>query len=81
MQAQRAIDRFLASPRLGEATRRSYRGDVEEFGRWLERRQTAVEAVDVRVLTEYVTDLGRARHPIKEVIIETCDEAFRGRVG
>ena len=61
MQAQRAIDRFLASPRLGEATRRSYRGDVEEFGRWLEQQQTAVEAVDVRVLTEYVTDLGRAR--------------------
>ena len=61
MQAQRAIERFLASPRLGEATRRSYRGDVEEFGRWLEQRQTSVEAVDVRVLTEYVTDLGRAR--------------------
>ena len=61
MQAQRAIERFLASPRLGEATRRSYRGDVEEFGRWLEQRQTTVEAVDVRVLTEYVTDLGRAR--------------------
>ena len=61
MQAQRAIERFLASPRLGEATRRSYRGDVEEFGRWLEQRKTAVEAVDVRVLTDYVTDLGRAR--------------------
>jgi len=61
VQAQRAIERFLASPRLGEATRRSYRGDVEEFGRWLEQRKTAVEAVDVRVLTDYVTDLGRAR--------------------
>jgi integrase/recombinase XerD len=61
MQAQRAIERFLASPGLGESTRRAYRGDVEEFGRWLEQRQTPVEAVDVRVLTEYVTDLGRAR--------------------
>ncbi|TML04311.1 MAG: hypothetical protein E6G36_06605 [Actinobacteria bacterium] len=61
MQARRAIERFLASPRLGEATRRAYRGDVEEFGRWLEQRQTTVEAVDVRVLMEYVTDLGRAR--------------------
>ena len=61
MRAQRAIERFLASPRLGEATRRAYRGDVEEFGRWLEQRQTTVEAVDVRVLMEYVTDLGRAR--------------------
>jgi len=61
VRAQRAIERFLASPRLGEATRRAYRGDVEEFGRWLEQRQTTVEAVDVRVLMEYVTDLGRAR--------------------
>ncbi len=61
MQTQRAIERFLASPGLGEATRRAYRGDVEEFGRWLEQRQTTVEAVDVRVLMEYVTDLGRAR--------------------
>ena len=61
MRAQRAIERFLASPRLGEATRRAYRGDVEEFGRWLEQRQTSVEAVDMRVLMDYVTDLGRAR--------------------
>ncbi len=61
MQAQRAIERFLASPGLGEATRRAYRGDVEEFGRWLEQRQTTVEAVDVRVLMDYITDLGRAR--------------------
>jgi integrase/recombinase XerD len=61
VQAQRAIERYLASPGLGEATRRAYRGDLEEFGRWLERRQTSVEAVDVRVLTEYVADLGRAR--------------------
>ena len=61
MQTQRAIERFLASPGLGEATRRAYRGDVEEFGRWLEQRQTTVEAVDLRVLMEYVTDLGRAR--------------------
>jgi len=61
VQTQRAIERFLASPGLGEATRRAYRGDVEEFGRWLEQRQTTVEAVDVRVLMEYVTDLGRAR--------------------
>jgi site-specific recombinase XerD len=59
--AQPAIERFLASPKLGEATRRAYRVDVEEFGRWLEARGTSVEAVDVRVLTEYVAELGRAR--------------------
>ena len=61
MQAQREIDRFLASPGLGEATRRAYRGDVEEFGRWLDVRKVELARVDVRVLTEYVSELGRAR--------------------
>ena len=61
MRARPAIERFLASPGLGEATRRAYRVDVEEFGRWLEQRGTSVEAVDVRVLMEYAAELGRAR--------------------
>ena len=61
MQAEREIERFLASPRLGEATRRSYRGDVEEFGRWLDDRNLRLADVDVRVLMDYVADLGRAR--------------------
>ena len=61
MRAQPAIERFLGTPRLGEATRRAYRVDVEEFGRWLDGRRLDVEQVDVRVLTDYVTDLGRAR--------------------
>jgi len=61
VHAQPEIERFLASPGLGEATRRSYRGDVEEFGRWLEDHGLRTADVDVRVLMEYVTDLGRAR--------------------
>jgi site-specific recombinase XerD len=61
VRAQREIDRFLASPRLGEGTRRSYRADVEEFGRWLDDRNLNVGDVDVRVLTDYVAGLGRAR--------------------
>ena len=61
MQAQREIDRFLSSPGLGESTRRAYRGDVEEFGRWLEVRKLKVVDVDVLVLTDYVSELGRAR--------------------
>ena len=61
MRAQPEIERFLASPSLGEGTRRTYRVDVEEFGRWLEQRGTSVDAVDVRVLVEYVAELGRAR--------------------
>jgi site-specific recombinase XerD len=56
-----AIERFLRSPGLGESTRRAYRGDVEEFGRWLSRRSLKVVDVDVRVLTDYASDLGRAR--------------------
>ena len=56
-----AIARFLESPGLGEATRRSYRVDVEEFGRWLDERDLRVADVDVRVLTDYVAELGRAR--------------------
>ena len=61
MRAQPEIERFLASPGLGEGTRRSYRGDVEEFGRWLEDRSLRVADVDVRVLMDFVADLGRAR--------------------
>ena len=61
MQAQREIDRFLLSPGLGEGTRKSYRGDVEEFARWLEARKLTLADVDVRTLTDYVTELGRAR--------------------
>jgi len=61
VRAQRDIERFLDSPALGEATRRAYRHDVEEFGQWLEDRRLLLAEVDVRVLTDYVSDLGRAR--------------------
>jgi site-specific recombinase XerD len=61
VESRSGIERFLASPALGEATRRSYRGDVEEFGRWLDARKLKVADVDVRVLTDYVSELGRAR--------------------
>jgi len=56
-----AIDRFLASPALADATRRSYRFDLEPFGDWLGARGLSVEEVDARVLAEYVSHLGRAR--------------------
>ena len=61
MDSRRAIERFLQSPALGDGTRRSYRRDVEEFGRWLDERCLALSEVDVRALTEYATELGRAR--------------------
>ena len=56
-----AADRFLASPALSDATRRAYRVDVEEFCRWLERRNVPLERVDAAVLAEYVGELGASR--------------------
>jgi site-specific recombinase XerD len=64
-----AADRFLASPRLAASTRRSYGFDLRDFGDWLAARGTAVEDVDVRVLSEYVTGLGRDRRGLAPATI------------
>jgi site-specific recombinase XerD len=61
VDARAEIDRFLRSPALSEATRRAYRSDLDEFHRWLRDRGTALERVDTRALTDYVTELGAAR--------------------
>jgi site-specific recombinase XerD len=58
---QQEIERFLASPALSASTRRAYGVDVREFARWLERRGTRLDDVDVRVLADYAAELGRAR--------------------
>jgi site-specific recombinase XerD len=55
------VERFLESPALSAATRRAYRVDVEEFCAWLEQRGTRLEDVDVRALSDYAAELGRAR--------------------
>jgi site-specific recombinase XerD len=62
VDARTAADRFLASPALSEGTRRAYGGDVGEFCAWLEEHGTGLDSVDVRVLADYVTWLGGARH-------------------
>ena len=56
-----ALERFLASPSLSDATRRSYRFDLEPFVAWLDARKTPLEGVDARVLAEYAAELGRDR--------------------
>ena len=61
MQTAAAIERYLASPALSDATRRAYRVDVEEFVSWLEARATTVDAVDARLLAAYAAELGAAR--------------------
>ena len=56
-----AVRRFLESPALSDRTRLAYRYDVGEFCSWLRRRGTRLEDVDVRALSEYAAELGRAR--------------------
>ncbi len=53
------IERFLASPSFSDATRRSYRFDLEQFAGWLGGRR--LEDVDLRVLSDYAAELGRRR--------------------
>ncbi len=55
------IERFLASPALSDATRRAYRGDLEQFAAWLDAQGLRLEDVDVRALADYVAELGRRR--------------------
>jgi site-specific recombinase XerD len=59
VNASAAAAKFLDSPALGDATRRAYRFDVEEFCDWLGDRD--LESVDVRTLVEYVGYLGTSR--------------------
>jgi site-specific recombinase XerD len=56
-----AIERFLASPGLGQATRRAYRFDLQPFVRWLEVHGATLEDVDARLLSDYAAELARGR--------------------
>jgi site-specific recombinase XerD len=62
VEARDEAARFLASPGLSESTRRAYGSDLDEFCAWLDERHTALDAVDVRVLADYVAWLGGPRH-------------------
>jgi site-specific recombinase XerD len=61
MQLGAAVDRFLASPSLADATRRAYGVDVRQFADWLAARGLGLDDVDVRVLADYAAELGRSR--------------------
>lgn len=61
MDTDAAIERFLASPRLSDATRRSYRADLREFSSWLRSQERTVDQVDVRVLAAFAASLGADR--------------------
>ena len=62
MTTDAAIERFLASPALAESTRRAYASDLRGFGSWLGGRDLGLDDVDVRVLVDYASELGRARN-------------------
>jgi site-specific recombinase XerD len=54
-----ATKRFLASGGLSPATRRAYAADLRDFAGWYGNGE--LERVDVRALSDYTADLGRAR--------------------
>jgi site-specific recombinase XerD len=58
---EREIDRFLGNVAFSDATRRSYRFDLEHFARWLHGRRLQLEDLGARELSEYAAGLGRGR--------------------
>jgi site-specific recombinase XerD len=72
-----AIDRFLASPSLGEATRRAYASDLRDFDAWLSVQGQGVDRVDARVLAAYTAELGRGRRGLAPATIARRLSAVR----
>src|SRR5438045_3381402 len=60
MTVEAACERFLANAGVSPATRRAYGSDLHEFTQWF-GPDSPLEDVDVRVLADWVSDLGRAR--------------------
>jgi site-specific recombinase XerD len=56
-----AVERFLESQSLSEATRRAYRTDLEEFSAWLRSHGLAVDSFDARAFAAYAAQLGADR--------------------
>ncbi len=77
MDVEAAIDRFLRSPALSDATRRSYRVDLAHFGDWLDRHTIKLDDVGVRELTEYAAELGRGRPKLAPATIARRLSAIR----
>jgi len=69
MDIDAASDRFLESGGLSEATRRAYASDLRLFAGWLELRGLRLDDVDVRVLADWVTELGSGRRRLAPTTI------------
>jgi site-specific recombinase XerD len=77
VETNAAIDRFLASPGLADATRRAYAADLRDFASWLRAAGLEVERVDVRVLSAYAGDLARARRGLAPATVARRLSAVR----
>jgi site-specific recombinase XerD len=69
VDTEAAIDRFLGHGGHAESTRRAYASDLRGFARWLDARGLALDDVDVRVLSEWVGDLGRGHQRLAPTTI------------
>ena len=67
MRVDPAIERFLLAAGVSDATRRAYAADLREFAAWYGDRP--VEEITVRVLGEWVTQLGRGRRGLSQASI------------
>jgi integrase/recombinase XerC len=75
-----AIERFLASPALSDATRRAYAADLRDFSAWLHAQGLELDAVDIRALAAYTAELGRARRGLAPTTIARRLSAVRSLV-
>ena len=80
MDTPAAIDRFLASPGLSDATRRAYGADLRDFAAWLREHDLGLDDVDVRTLAAYTSELGRARRGLAPTTIARRLSAVRSLV-
>jgi integrase/recombinase XerC len=55
-----ACERYLAAAGISDATRKAYGADLRAFAAWF-GPDSPIEDVDIRVLADWLTELGRAR--------------------
>jgi len=77
VDADAAIDRFLESGGLSDATRRAYGSDLSAFAVWLDDRRLGLDDVDTRVLADYVSEVGSGRRRLAPATISRRLAAIR----
>ncbi len=77
MDTDAAIDRFLESGGLSDATRRAYGSDLSAFAVWLEDHRLGLDDIDTSVLADYVSELGSGRRRLAPATISRRLAAIR----